>query len=113
MDKLDFVKTQLARLPTRRDQVFTPLRIVVLTAFSIAAASHPLVPVALAVLRYCRSGSGAERLRPHHAVSASSSPRASTLTVTSLMEAEMRAVTMVLVSGVAWQRCRSRRPRLL
>ena len=27
MDELDFVKEQLARLPTRRDQAFTPLRI--------------------------------------------------------------------------------------
>jgi hypothetical protein len=26
-DELDFVKAQLARLPTRRDQAFTPLRI--------------------------------------------------------------------------------------
>jgi hypothetical protein len=26
MDELDFVKAQLARLPTRRDQAFTPLR---------------------------------------------------------------------------------------
>jgi hypothetical protein len=36
MDELDFVKAQLARLPTRRDQAFTPLRIVVTTAFSTA-----------------------------------------------------------------------------
>jgi hypothetical protein len=27
MDELEFVKAQLARLPTRRDQAFTPLRI--------------------------------------------------------------------------------------
>ena len=27
MDELDFVKAHLARLPTRRDQAFTPLRI--------------------------------------------------------------------------------------
>ena len=26
MDELDFVKAQLARLPTRRDQAFVPLR---------------------------------------------------------------------------------------
>jgi hypothetical protein len=26
MDELDFVKAQLVRLPTRRDQAFTPLR---------------------------------------------------------------------------------------
>jgi hypothetical protein len=37
MDELDFMKTQIARLPTRRDQAFTPLRIVVATAFSTAA----------------------------------------------------------------------------
>jgi hypothetical protein len=37
MDELDFVKAQLARLPTRRDQAFTPLRIVATTAFSTAA----------------------------------------------------------------------------
>ena len=29
MDELDFVKAQLARLSTRRDQAFTPLRIMV------------------------------------------------------------------------------------
>ena len=27
MDELEFVKAQLARLPTRREQAFTPLRI--------------------------------------------------------------------------------------
>jgi hypothetical protein len=37
MDELDFVKAQIARLPTRRDQAFTPLRIVVATAFGTAA----------------------------------------------------------------------------
>jgi hypothetical protein len=37
MDELDFLKEQLARLPTRRDQAFTPLRLVVLTAFSTTA----------------------------------------------------------------------------
>jgi hypothetical protein len=37
MDELDFVKAQLARLPTRRDQAFNPLLIVVLTAFGTAA----------------------------------------------------------------------------
>jgi hypothetical protein len=37
MDELDFVKAQLARLPTRKDQAFTPLLIVVLTAFGTAA----------------------------------------------------------------------------
>jgi hypothetical protein len=37
MDELDFVKAQLARLPTRRDQAYTPLLIVVATAFGTAA----------------------------------------------------------------------------
>jgi hypothetical protein len=37
MDELDFVKAQLARLPTRRDQAFTPLLIVVATAFATGA----------------------------------------------------------------------------
>jgi hypothetical protein len=37
MDELDFVKALLARLPTRKDQAFTPLLIVVATAFSPAA----------------------------------------------------------------------------
>ena len=37
MDELDFVKAPLAQLPTRRDQAFTPLLIVVATAFSTAA----------------------------------------------------------------------------
>jgi hypothetical protein len=36
LDELDFVKAQIARLPTRRDQAFTPLRIVVTTAFCAA-----------------------------------------------------------------------------
>jgi hypothetical protein len=36
MDELEFVKAQIARLPTRRDQTFTPLRIVVATAFGTA-----------------------------------------------------------------------------
>ena len=39
MDELDFVKEQLARLPTRRDQAFTPLRIM----FGSAALSAALV----------------------------------------------------------------------
>jgi hypothetical protein len=34
MDELDFEKAPLARLPTRRNQAFTPLLIVVATAFS-------------------------------------------------------------------------------
>jgi hypothetical protein len=37
MDELDFVKAQLARLPTRRDQAFTPLLIVVARS---AAPAH-------------------------------------------------------------------------
>ena len=39
MDELDFVKEQLARLPTRRDQAFTPLRII----FGSAILSSSLV----------------------------------------------------------------------
>jgi hypothetical protein len=37
MDELDFVKAQLARLPTRRDQAFTPLRIMFGSAILSAA----------------------------------------------------------------------------
>jgi hypothetical protein len=36
LDELDFVKAQIARLPRRRDQAFTPLRIVVTTPFGAA-----------------------------------------------------------------------------
>ena len=39
MDELDFVKAQLARLPTRRDQAFVPLR----TMFGSAVLSAALV----------------------------------------------------------------------
>ena len=39
MDELEFVKAQLARLPTRRDQAFTPLRIM----FGSAVLSAALV----------------------------------------------------------------------
>ena len=37
MDELDFVKAQLAMLPTRRDQAFTRLRIMFGSAFLSAA----------------------------------------------------------------------------
>ena len=37
IDELDFVKQQLARLPTRRDQAFTPLRIMLGSAVLSAA----------------------------------------------------------------------------
>jgi hypothetical protein len=37
MDELDFVKEPLSRLPTRRDQAFTPLRIMVGSSFLSAA----------------------------------------------------------------------------
>jgi hypothetical protein len=37
MEELDLIKEQLARLPTRRDQAFIPLRIVVTSALSTAA----------------------------------------------------------------------------
>ena len=39
MDELEFVKAQLARLPTRRDQAFVPLR----TLFGSAVLSAALV----------------------------------------------------------------------
>jgi hypothetical protein len=39
MDELDFVKELIARLPTRRDQAFTPLRIM----FGSAILSSSLV----------------------------------------------------------------------
>jgi hypothetical protein len=39
MEELEFVKSQLARLPTRRDQAFTPLRIM----FGSAVLSAALV----------------------------------------------------------------------
>jgi hypothetical protein len=50
MDELDFLKAQLARLPTRRDQAFTPLLIVVATAFSTAA---PVIVWFEVFWRYC------------------------------------------------------------
>jgi hypothetical protein len=37
MDELEFVKELIARLPTRRDQVFTPLRIILGSAVLSAA----------------------------------------------------------------------------
>jgi hypothetical protein len=37
MDELDFVKELIARLPTRRDQAFTPLKIMFGSAFIGAA----------------------------------------------------------------------------
>ena len=37
MDELDFVKELIARLPTRRDQAFTPLRIMFGSAILSAA----------------------------------------------------------------------------
>ena len=39
MDELDFVKAQLARLPTRRDQAFVPLRIMLASAILSAGLS--------------------------------------------------------------------------
>jgi hypothetical protein len=36
MEELDLIKEQLARLPTRKDQAFTPLRIVLTTALTTA-----------------------------------------------------------------------------
>jgi hypothetical protein len=37
MDELDFLKAQLVQLPTRRDQAFTPLRIMLGSAFLSAS----------------------------------------------------------------------------
>jgi hypothetical protein len=37
MEELDFVKAQLARLPTRKDLAFTPLRIILGTAATTTA----------------------------------------------------------------------------
>jgi hypothetical protein len=37
MEELELVKEQLAGLPTRRDQAFTPLRIMLVTAITTAA----------------------------------------------------------------------------
>ena len=45
MDELEFVKAQLARLPTRRDQAFAPLRIM----FGSAILSAGLVTLWLEV----------------------------------------------------------------
>ena len=39
MDELDFVKAQLARLPTRRDQAFVPLKIMFGSAASAPRSS--------------------------------------------------------------------------
>jgi hypothetical protein len=41
MDELDFVKELLARLPTRRDQDFVPLRIMLGSAILSAALVVP------------------------------------------------------------------------
>ena len=41
MEELDLIKEQLARLPTRRDQAFTPLCIIVTTALTAAAIVIP------------------------------------------------------------------------
>jgi hypothetical protein len=37
MEELDLIKEQLARLPTRRDLAFMPLRMIVTTALTTAA----------------------------------------------------------------------------
>ena len=50
MDELEFVKAQLAALPTRRDQAFTPLRIM----FGSAVLSAALVILWLEMFwRHC------------------------------------------------------------
>jgi hypothetical protein len=48
MDELEFVKAQLAALPTRGDQAFTPLRI--MFGSPQRRARHPLVGNVLAAL---------------------------------------------------------------
>jgi len=53
MEELDFVKAQLARLPTRRDQAFTPLRIMLGTAVTTAAL---VILWFEAFWRHCLSG---------------------------------------------------------
>jgi hypothetical protein len=54
MDELEFVKSQLAGLPTRRDQAFTPLRIM----FGSAVLGAALVTrCANATIRRCRTAS--------------------------------------------------------
>jgi hypothetical protein len=53
MDELDLVQAHLARLPTRRDQAFTPLRII----FASAVASAGLVILwSEAFWRHCLPG---------------------------------------------------------
>jgi len=53
MDELDFVQAHLARLPTRRDQAFTPLRII----FGSAVVSAGLVILWFeAFWRHCLQG---------------------------------------------------------
>jgi hypothetical protein len=58
MDELDFVKAQLARSPTRRDQAFTPLLIMVLTG-GTAALVVLWFQLVLAPLPYAPSSSNA------------------------------------------------------
>ena len=55
MDELDFEKEQLARLPTRRDQAFVPLRIML--GGAIRWVCHPLVRGVLAAFPL-RAGPG-------------------------------------------------------
>ena len=50
MDELEFVKMQLARLPTRRDQAFTPFRIMFRQCAPISRVRDPLVRGLLAAL---------------------------------------------------------------
>jgi len=50
MDELDFVKELIARLPTRRDQAFQPLRLMLGRCAPISRPRHPLVGGILAAL---------------------------------------------------------------
>ena len=50
MEELDLVKEHLARLPTRKEQAFTPVRIMFGTAIISSALNHFLVRNVLAAL---------------------------------------------------------------
>ena len=72
MDELELVKELLARIPTRRDQAFVPLRTMFGSAVSQRRARHPLVRGLLAALPVtagsplpgCRPGrSAADKIR--------------------------------------------------
>src|SRR6516165_3967209 len=70
MDELDFVKEQLARLPTRRDQAFVPLKIMFRVGSHRRRAPHSLAGSVLAPWHVRRPRAigdvriGTENLRP-------------------------------------------------